>query len=409
MLALYRTGRQAEALAAYRDARAALVEELGIEPSTELRALHEAILAQDGSLLATAPEPPRDTAETGATGAPAGTNGSAGRNAAAGAGASTGESAPAPREERKVVTILCAGLAAFADWATLSDPEDLRTLLAPYHRSVRAELERFGGTVEKFTGGEVIALFGAPIAHEDDPERAVRAGLAILDAIAELNEADPDLDLQVRVGVNTGEAVVALTAHPEQGEGLVTGDVINAATRLQSAAPVNGVAVGEQAYRATSRVFEYEELSPVVMKGATGRLSLWHAKAARFRFGGDVRRQFKTPCVGRELEKSLLIAAFERAVQQRSLQLVTIVTSLARTRSLKAAVRPDTPPGAARGVISSKSSGLARWSARGRLRVNDRARSPAPALLLRQRSSHSGGADNPAYDDCLRTGGATRS
>ena len=100
---------------------------------------------------------------------------------------------------------------------------------------------------------------------------SARCGRAsrILEAIAELNEADPDLDLQVRVGINTGEAVVALGARPEQGEGIVTGDVVNTAARIQSAAPVNGVAVGEQTYRATSHVFEYEPLEPVSVKGKT--------------------------------------------------------------------------------------------------------------------------------------------
>ncbi len=187
------------------------------------------------------------------------------------------------------------------------------------------EIEQYGGTVEKLIGDAVMAAFGAPVAHEDDAERAVRAGLRILEAIEELNEADPELDLQVRVGINTGEAVVALGARPEQGEGLVTGDVVNTAARIQGAAPVGGVAVGEQTYRATSRVFEYEQLEPVVVKGKAEPLSLWRAKAARARFGTDITRQYTTPLVGRELEKPLLIGTFERAAQQRSVQLVTVV------------------------------------------------------------------------------------
>ena len=170
-----------------------------------------------------------------------------------------------------------------------------------------------------------MAAFGAPAAHEDDAERAVRAGLSILEAIAELNEAEPDLDLQVRIGINTGEAVVALGASHERGEGFVTGDVVNTAARIQSAAPVNGVAVGEQTYRATSRVFVYEPLAPVSVKGKAEPLALWRAKAARARFGTDISRPHKTPLVGRELEKPLLIGTFERAAQQRSVQLVTIV------------------------------------------------------------------------------------
>ena len=118
---------------------------------------------------------------------------------------------------------------------------------------------------------------------------------------------------------------MALGARPEQGEGFVTGDVVNTAARIQSAAPVGGVAVGEQTHRATSRVFEYEPLEPVSVKGKSEPLSLWQAKAARSRFGTDITRRYTTPLVGRELEKPLLIGTFERAAQQRSVQLVTIV------------------------------------------------------------------------------------
>jgi tetratricopeptide (TPR) repeat protein len=133
------------------------------------------------------------------------------------------------------------------------------------------------------------------------------------------------LELQVRVGVNTGEAVVALGARPEQGEGIVTGDVVNTAARIESAAPPGGVAVGEQTYRATSRVFEYERLQPVSAKGKSEPLPLWQAKAARARFGTDISREYTTPLVGRDLEKPLLIGTFERAATQRSVHLVTLV------------------------------------------------------------------------------------
>src|SRR6266536_5033372 len=233
---------------------------------------------------------------------------------------------PSPAaEERKIVSVLFCDLVGFTAASERQDPEDVRARIRPYHARLRAEIERYGGTVEKFVGDAVMAAFGAPVTHEDDAERAVRAGLAILDAIAELNEADPDLDLHVRVGINTGEAVVTRGARPGQGEGMVTGDVVNTAARIQTAAPVNGVAVGEQTYRATSQVFEYEPLQPVVVKGKPEPLTLWQAKAARARFGTDITRQFKSPLVGRELEKPLLIGTFERAAQQRSVQLVTIV------------------------------------------------------------------------------------
>jgi len=237
----------------------------------------------------------------------------------------TEQPTPPALEERKIVSVLFCDLVGFTAASEQQDPEDVRARIRPYHARLRQEIERCGGTVEKFVGDAVMAVCGAPVAHEDDAERAVRAGLSILEAIAELNEADPDLDLQVRVGINTGEAVVALGARPERGEGIVTGDVVNTAARIQSAAPVNGVAVGEQTYRATSRVFEYEPLQPVSVKGKSEPLSLWRAKAARARLGSDVSGQFETPFVGRELEKPLLIGTFERAAQQRSVQLVTVV------------------------------------------------------------------------------------
>ena len=133
------------------------------------------------------------------------------------------------------------------------DPEDVRALLAPFHARLRHELERHGGTVEKFIGDAVVAVFGAPAAHEDDPERAVRAALAIQEAIAEMNDADPALALEVRIGVNTGEALIALDARPELGQGMVSGDVVNTGARLQSAAPSGGILVGEHTFRATER------------------------------------------------------------------------------------------------------------------------------------------------------------
>ena len=167
------------------------------------------------------------------------------------------------------MTVVFADLVGSTARAESLDPEDVRAVLAPYHARLRHELEHFGGTVEKFIGDAVVAVFGAPVAHEDDPERAVRAALAIQEAIAELNEADPALELEVRIGVNTGEALVALDARPE-GEGMVSGDVINTAARLQAAAPPGGVLVGEQTYRATERAIEYAEHTPIEREGQGG-------------------------------------------------------------------------------------------------------------------------------------------
>src|SRR5437868_4597060 len=158
------------------------------------------------------------------------------------------------RRERKVVTVLFADLVGFTARAEELDPEDVEEILAPYHERLRSELERFGGTVEKFIGDAVMALFGAPVAHEDDPERAVRAALAIRDWVADQQE-----ELQVRIAVTTGEALVALGARPSEGEGMASGDVVNTAARLQSAAPVNGVLVDETTHRATKDAVAYGE------------------------------------------------------------------------------------------------------------------------------------------------------
>ena len=175
------------------------------------------------------------------------------------------------RRERKVVTVLFADLVGFTARAEQLDPEDVEAILRPYHERLRGELERFGGTVEKFIGDAVMALFGAPVAHEDDPERAVRAALAIRDWAREEDA------VQVRIAVNTGEALINLDARPEAGEGMAAGDVVNTTARLQSAAPVNGVLVGETTYRATSQAIEFRELDPVEAKGKVEPLAVWEA------------------------------------------------------------------------------------------------------------------------------------
>src|SRR5690242_17415661 len=181
--------------------------------------------------------------------------------------------APAPRrEERKVVTVLFADLVGFTSRAERLDPEEVRALQAPYWARVRSELERHGGTVEKFIGDAVMALFGAPQAHEDDPERAVRAALAVRDALAEEKS-----DLQIRIGVTTGEALVALGARPAEGEGMASGDVVNTAARLQANAPVNGVLVDESTRRATERAIVYRDADPVDAKGKADPVTVWEA------------------------------------------------------------------------------------------------------------------------------------
>jgi class 3 adenylate cyclase/tetratricopeptide (TPR) repeat protein len=221
------------------------------------------------------------------------------------------------REERKVVTVLFCDLVGSTARAEQMDPEDVRAALAFYHERVRRELQRFGGTVEKFIGDAVMALFGAPVAHEDDPERAVRAGLAIRDW------AQEEGDLQVRIGVTTGEALVALGVRPEAGEGMVSGDVVNSAARLESAAPVNGILVDEATYRATERLIDFGPEERIEAKGKAGPVPARAVLQARARV--RVERAGRAPLVGREKELEVLVAALTRAREDREPQLVTLI------------------------------------------------------------------------------------
>ena len=222
------------------------------------------------------------------------------------------------RRERKVVTVLFADLVGFTARAESLDPEDVEAILRPYHERLRFELEQRGGTVEKFVGDAVMAVFGAPVAHEDDPERAVRAALAIRDGILD------DGKLDVRVALNTGEALVNVDARPDAGEGMVAGDVVNTTSRLQSGAPTNGILVGESTYRATQQTIEYREHEPVEAKGKAEPIPVWEAVQARARVGVELRAP-ATPLVGRGRERELIVGAFERVRVERATQLLTIV------------------------------------------------------------------------------------
>jgi class 3 adenylate cyclase/tetratricopeptide (TPR) repeat protein len=232
--------------------------------------------------------------------------------------------APTPTsEERKLITVLFTDIVGSTAKAEQMDPEDVRARLAPYYVRLRRELERFGGTVEKFIGDAVVALFGAPVAHEDDPERAVRAAFAICDAIDELNAEDEWLDLSVRIGVNTGEALVVVGARASEGEGLAAGDVMNTAARLQSAAPVNGVLVGELTHSATRDVIEYQDAHPIAAKGKSEPVPVWVATRIKERKGpasaeGPV-------LVGREDEAAALEDVWLTTLRIRRPALVTIV------------------------------------------------------------------------------------
>ena len=225
----------------------------------------------------------------------------------------------AARRERKVVTVLFADLVGFTSRAESLDPEDVEAILGPYHERLRSELERFGGTVEKFIGDAVMALFGAPVAHEDDAERAVRAALAIREW------AEEEGELEVRIGITTGEALVSLDARPEAGQGMASGDVVNTAARLQAAAPVNGILVDETTFRATERAITFGAEGQIEAKGKAEPIRVWEPREARARFGVDVVQQMETPLFGREKELDLLVDAFARVRADRQPQLLTLV------------------------------------------------------------------------------------
>jgi class 3 adenylate cyclase/tetratricopeptide (TPR) repeat protein len=229
------------------------------------------------------------------------------------------------RDERKVVTVLFCDLVGFTASSDRADPEDVAARLRPYHNRVRRDIERFGGTMEKFVGDAVMGVFGAPTAHEDDPERAVHAGLRILGTVAELNATHPALELSVRIGVATGEAVASLGARPERGEGIVIGDVVNTAARLQAVAPVGGVVVSKATFRATRKVFDYQVLTPVRVKGKADPVAIWRAVASHSRFGVDIDPRAVGPLVGRDVELEFLDRVWGRSVRESSARLVTLV------------------------------------------------------------------------------------
>lgn len=242
------------------------------------------------------------------------------------------QAAAKPDAERRVVSVIFVDLVGFTARAERLDPEDVHAILTPYHDGVRREIQSFGGVVEKFIGDAVMAVFGAPIAFGDDAERAMRAALAVRDSVREMNERDAKLDLQVRIAVNTGEALVSLTMRPEFGESMIAGDVVNTASRLQQAAPVNGILVGEETYAATRDAIVYEPAPPVLAKGKTEPLEVWLAIRPATAVGE--RRLSSQPLVGRVGELEALTGIWERTVEERRPHLVTVVgaTGVGKTR-----------------------------------------------------------------------------
>ncbi len=218
-------------------------------------------------------------------------------------------------EERRLVSVIFVDLVGFTSRSEKLDPEDVRAFLIPYYERVRHELESHGGRVEKFVGDAVMGVFGAPVTFGDDAERAVRAAFAVRDWAEHEG-------LQLRLAVNTGEAIVALDASPEHGETFVAGDVVNTAARLQSASPVGAVLVGEETYVGTRGSIEYRPAQPVVAKGKDAPVQAWLALRATAAIGE--RPAASVPMVGRDRELAVLTGAWERVVDEGRSHFVTV-------------------------------------------------------------------------------------
>jgi class 3 adenylate cyclase/tetratricopeptide (TPR) repeat protein len=216
-------------------------------------------------------------------------------------------------EERKVVTVLFADLVDSTASADERDPEDVRAAVRPQVARMREELERFGGTFEKYIGDAMMAVFGAPLAHEDDPERAVRAALAIRDALP-----------GVRVAVNTGDAVVSLGAASGTGEGIATGDVVNTTFRIEEAAASDTVLVGEPTYRATQSTIEYGERRLLQARGKAKPVVVYEALRTSTELGATDGAAPLAPLVGRKEELGLILDTLSRARRHRTAQLLTL-------------------------------------------------------------------------------------
>ena len=245
--------------------------------------------------------------------------------------ANCGESlAPKPEdparaaEEKKLVSVLFADLADFTARTERSDPEDVRARLTIYHRTVREQVEAHGGKVEKLMGDGVFAVFGVPTAHEDDPERTVRAALRIQEQIGALNEDQPDLGLSVRIAVTTGEAIVQLDPDNKDRESIV-GDVVNTASRLEAVAPEGGIVVDERTYLATRAAIEFVDLDSVDLKGKATPTAIWQATHARSRQGVAVTERHKGPFVGRDRELAVLVDSLHRTQTASTVQMITII------------------------------------------------------------------------------------
>jgi class 3 adenylate cyclase/tetratricopeptide (TPR) repeat protein len=233
------------------------------------------------------------------------------------------ETRAAPQSERRLVSVLFADLVGFTPFSEERDAEEVRELLSRYFEMSRDLISRYGGTVEKFIGDAVMAVWGAPAAKEDDAERAVRAALDLVTGVRSLGEEVGTRDLQARVGVLTGEAAVTLGA---QGEGMVAGDLVNTASRIQSAAPPGAVLVGEGTRRASEAAIAYADAGSHELKGKEEPVSLWRAARVVAGRGGALRPTvIEAPFSGRDREMHLVKELFHASASEGKAHLVSVV------------------------------------------------------------------------------------
>jgi class 3 adenylate cyclase/tetratricopeptide (TPR) repeat protein len=238
-------------------------------------------------------------------------------------GATPGSEPRATEAERRLVSVLFADLVGFTTLSERRDAEDVRELLTRYFDTARRLVGRYGGVVEKFIGDAVMAVWGTPTAQEDDAERAVRAALDLVEAVAALGMEVEAPDLRARAGVLTGEAAVTVGA---EGQGMVAGDLVNTASRVQAAAEPGTVLVGEATRRASQAAVIYEHAGAHALKGKAELVPLWRALRVVAGRGGAQRSVgLEAPFVGRERELRLVKELFHTTAEERRAQLVSVV------------------------------------------------------------------------------------
>ncbi|MGH3141740.1 MAG: AAA family ATPase, partial [Gaiellales bacterium] len=228
----------------------------------------------------------------------------------------------APAAERRLVTVLFADLVGFTAASELRDAEETRELLSRYFDTSRRLIELYGGTVEKFIGDAVMAVWGTPTATEDDAERAVRAALDLVAAVSALGQEAGVDELRARAGVLTGEAAVTLGA---EGEGMVAGDLVNTASRVQSVAELGAVFVGDSTRRTTEQTIVYEDVGSFELKGKEGLTPLWKAQRVVSGLRGSLKSQgLEAPFVGRDRELRQIKDLFHVSAEERKAHLISV-------------------------------------------------------------------------------------